>query len=71
MILSPDQLHMQQSEVWRRTSADNENIADRPLFGNWNGSSFDRDVGDCRLSALFPLSRQAAAGGKENVGCQA
>jgi hypothetical protein len=62
MILSPDQLHMQQSEVCRRTSADNENITDRPLYGNWNGTFNDRGEGDCRLSASASLSGQAVLG---------
>ena len=44
---------MQQSEVCRRTSADNENITDRPLYGNWNGTFNDRGEAEAACLPCF------------------
>lgn len=67
MILSPDQLQMQQSEVWKGSRRITRTIADCPLSGNPQGSVHDQHVGDRRLSAPVLLNRQAGQRGKRNV----
>ncbi|WP_162288298.1 hypothetical protein [Acetobacter ascendens] len=68
MILSPDQLHMQQSEVWKGYRRITRTIADRPLSGNPQGAVHDQHEVDYSLPALVSAEPTGCLGeGERNV----